>query len=259
MSITVPTPEPRLIDSGTTSPTSKRSRPVVLVGALLLAILLVLAWGAVRDVAAAESEPAPTSAQRSGTNRQPDASGLASVAAVGVNQCNGIQNVGGQAVRCTVTVTNNLDLSTGLASSTTELVACTGFANAALDCVTTITPSNQLVTSVTQCDGSGNGGGGTVTCSVIIVNNITGLAMTSPATVNQCNQAGTGGGTEPTVVCDPFPANTTNATVTQCNDSGTGGAAPCGSGARSCLPPRPPRCPSPSTSASGPATAVAAS
>ncbi|HEX8769256.1 MAG TPA: hypothetical protein VF711_00665, partial [Acidimicrobiales bacterium] len=147
----------------------------------------------------------------------------AGAAPVAVSQCNGTDNVGGRAVECHVTVTNNLDLATGLTSSSVTVEECHGAANAAPTCTTTITPSDQLVSSVDQCNGSGNGGGGTVTCSVEIINNITGSATPTSITVNQCNASGTGGGTEPTTDCDPFPANTTNATVTQCNDAGTGG------------------------------------
>jgi hypothetical protein len=168
-----------------------------LFGVLILVMALVTTWGASNSPAYA-------------------AGGAA------VNQCNGTDNVGGEAVACTVTVTNNLDLKTGTTSSTVTVKECHGAANAPPTCTTTTTPSTQLTTAVTQCNGSGNGGGGTVRCSVSIVNNITGNATTSPATVNQCNSAGTGGGTRPTKVCSPI-GSTTGATVTQCNSSGNGG------------------------------------
>jgi hypothetical protein len=144
-------------------------------------------------------------------------------AATSVSQCNGTDNVGGQAVECHYTITNNLNGS--VTSSTVTLTECHGAANApaTMVCTTTTTSSTDLVTAVDQCNGSGNGGGGTVECTVDIVNNITGTSTPSSATVNQCNSAGTGGGTPPTILCSPFPANTTNATVTQCNSSGNGG------------------------------------
>ncbi len=165
--------------------------------ALLLALLLALTGGVL----------SPTSA----------------FAAPAVNQCNGTDNVGGLAVECTVTVTNNLDVATGVRSSSLTVVACRGAANAPLTCTTTgPTASDQLITSVTQCNGSGNGGGGEVACTVRIVNNITGVADLTPATVNQSNGSGGGGGTEPTVVCTPIGV-TTDATISQCNDSGNGG------------------------------------
>ncbi len=170
---------------------------------LLFAGALMLSWGGVLGVAVQ-------------TN-----AGAASPAAV--NQCNGTDNVGGQAVACSVSVINNLDLGTGAASSTVTLTECHGAANAAPTCTNTpITHPNQLTTTVTQCNGSGSGGGGTVTCSVRVTNNITGTASTSPASIDQCNGSGAGGGTQPTVACTPI-GNTTNATITQCDNSGNGG------------------------------------
>ncbi len=140
-----------------------------------------------------------------------------------LSQCNGTDNVGGQAVECHYTVTNNLDGS--VTSSTITLEECHGAANdpATLVCTSSTTSSTDLVTSIDQCNGSGSGGGGTVTCTVDVINNITGTVTPTTATVNQCNASGEGGGTAPTVVCDPFPANTSGATVTQCNGSGNGG------------------------------------
>ncbi|MCA1684254.1 MAG: hypothetical protein LC708_03910 [Actinobacteria bacterium] len=140
-----------------------------------------------------------------------------------VSQCNGTDNVGGQAVECHYTITNNIDGDA--TSSTVTRRECHGAANdpPTLVCNSSTTSSNELVTSIDQCNGSGNGGGGTVTCTVDVTNNIVGTVTPMGATVNQCNEAGEGGGTAPTVVCDPFPANTTNATVTQCNEAGNGG------------------------------------
>jgi hypothetical protein len=139
-----------------------------------------------------------------------------------VNQCNGFDNVGGQSTECDVTVVNNLDQATGVTSSTLTIRECHGAANAEPTCITTVTTSTSLITQVTQCNGSGNGGGSTVTCAVNVRNNIVGTATPTNATVNQCNESGTGGGTEPTILCDPLGL-TTNATVDQCNTSGTGG------------------------------------
>ena len=147
----------------------------------------------------------------------------AAPASAAVNQCNGIANVGGQEVDCTVTIINNLNLATGVATSTVTTQVCTGAAGAPTCAAPTTTTSGQLTTSVNQCNGTGDGGGSTVKCTVTITNNITGTASTTGATVNQCNGSGTGGGTQPTVNCDPFPASTTNATITQCNSSGNGG------------------------------------
>lgn len=157
-------------------------------------------------------------------NQEPEVA-AAVVSPPSATQCNGTDNVGGQAVACDVQVVNNLDLATGETSSTTTVEECHGAANApaTVTCTTTVTPSDELVTSVDQCNGSGNGGGGTVNCNVSITNNISGAATPVPATVNQCNTSGQDGGTEPTTNCDPSPASTTDATVEQCNESGNGG------------------------------------
>ena len=141
-----------------------------------------------------------------------------------VNQCNGIDNVGGEALACDVTVVNNLDLATGVTSSTLTIRVCRGAAGVTdLLCTTTPGTFTDLTSSVVQCDGSGNGGGSTVTCTVSVTNNITGDATTSPATVNQCIGSAEGGGGGG-LVCSPL-SSTSGATITQCNGSGNGGGA----------------------------------
>lgn len=146
----------------------------------------------------------------------------AEAAPVGVTQCNGTDNVGGQSVACTVTIVNSFDVATGTASSTVTLQECHGFANTTPTCVTSSVPAASETTSVAQCNGSGSGGGGTVTCAVSIVNNITGAVTATAATINQCVGSGEDGGTQPTTQCSPL-GNTSGATVTQCNGSGNGG------------------------------------
>jgi type II secretory pathway pseudopilin PulG len=137
-------------------------------------------------------------------------------------QCNGTDNVGGMAVECDVVVTNNIDLDTGATSSTVTARWCHGAANTVLPCTTSAVTSAQLATTVDQCNGSGNGGGGTAECTVAITNNITGTATRLPAAIKQCVGSGTGGGTEPTVVCNPVN-DSAWPTIDQCNGSGTGG------------------------------------
>ena len=146
-----------------------------------------------------------------------------SVAQTSFSQCNGVDNVGGEAVECHYTVTNNLNGS--VTSSRVVLTECHGAANdpPTMVCTSSVSTSTDLVTAIDQCNGSGNGGGGTVLCEVDVINRITGTVTATAATVNQCNSSGTGGGTVPTTLCDPFPANTTGANVTQCNGSGNGG------------------------------------
>lgn len=144
-------------------------------------------------------------------------------AATPLSQCNGVANQGGQEVACTVTVVNNLNLATGLGSSTTTVTVCSGAA-ASTTCTTTPTSATNVITSVDQCNDSAGGSGGVLTCEVDVTNNITGNTTATPATVNQCVGSGTGGGTDPTVSCSPI-GSTTSATVTQCNGSGNGGGA----------------------------------
>jgi LPXTG-motif cell wall-anchored protein len=148
--------------------------------------------------------------------------GTASAAAPAIDLCNGSDNVGGEEVRCEVTISNTLDLASGVGSSTVTVQECHGAAGAPTCGPATTSTFSDVTTAVSLCNGSGNGGGGVVACSVRITNTITGNATTAPATVNQCNGSGQGGGTEPTVQCSPI-GSTTSATVTQCNDSGNGG------------------------------------
>jgi hypothetical protein len=115
-----------------------------------------------------------------------------------------------------------VNLTTGVTTSSLSGTVCEGAAHAPLTCTPWADSSNQLTSSVTQCNGSGSGGGGTVACTVSIVNNITGSATPSPITVNQCNSSAEGGGTQPTLSCNPI-GDTTGAGVTQCNGSGNGG------------------------------------
>lgn len=148
----------------------------------------------------------------------------AAPASPAVNQCNGTDGGGGNAAVCDITITNNLNLATGAVSSTVTTKDCLGAAGAPppVTCLVLTQNFPTLTTSANQCNGSGNGGGSNVICSVTILNNITGKFSTTAATVNQCVGSGTGGGTQPTLICDPSPANTTDATVTQCNQSGNG-------------------------------------
>jgi len=80
---------------------------------------------------------------------------------------------------------------------------------------------SQPVTAVTQCNGSINGGGGTLLCSVFVTNNFVGFTPSvTAATVNQCVGSVTTGTVK---ACSPYPANTTGAAITQCNGSANGG------------------------------------
>ena len=158
--------------------------------------------------------------------------GNSASAAETIAQCNSIDNTPGLGISCDVTVTNNLDVATGVASSTVILKECRGPANTAetdpsVTCKNTTMSYGSLVASVNQCNFAENGGGASVICNVYVTNKITGGSTTgvTAATVNQCNGSGAEG-SAPTLDCNPFPASTTSATITQCNGSANGGGAP---------------------------------
>jgi hypothetical protein len=132
---------------------------------------------------------------------------------------NGVANTGGLGLICRVTIVNTITPTGG--SSKTVVLECHGAAGApTAKCTTKTWLMNRLVTRVTQCNDSINGGGGTLRCSVTVTNNYVGTKPNTPGvTVNQC--VGSGGGI--TKDCDPFPANTTGAAITQCNGSANGG------------------------------------
>jgi len=139
-------------------------------------------------------------------------------------QCDSLFNTPGLGMDCTVAVVNNLDLATGVTSSTTTYTQCSGFANTALTCSGTTVSSTELVTSVSQCNSSLDGGGASMHCSVTITNNIVGDATAVGATVNQCNDSLTGGGIV-LRACNPDPASTSGAAISQCNNSDNGGGS----------------------------------
>jgi hypothetical protein len=132
---------------------------------------------------------------------------------------NSVGNTGGLGRICQVTIVNRITSSGSSAKVTVrECHGAAGNPNAA--CSTRISNLHAAVTKVTQCNSSINGGGGTLRCSVRVINNFVDMPTgASAATVNQC--VGSGGGI--TTKCDPFPATTTGATVTQCNGSANGG------------------------------------
>jgi hypothetical protein len=131
---------------------------------------------------------------------------------------NGVDNTGGLGLICQVTVVNRITASGGTAKVTVR--ECHGAAgNPQAACTTRVSNLTTLVTKVTQCNDSINGGGGTLRCSVKVTNNFVGMSTgATAATVNQCVGSGS-----ITTGCDPFPATTTGATITQCNGSANGG------------------------------------
>ena len=132
---------------------------------------------------------------------------------------NGVNNAGGQGLICEVTIENTITAVGG--SATVTVRECHGAAgNPQAACTVQVSILTEPVTSVDQCNGSINGGGGTLRCSVQVRNTYV-AQDPSPVsvTVNQCVGSGDGF----TVGCDPFPATTAGATITQCNGSANGG------------------------------------
>jgi hypothetical protein len=155
--------------------------------------------------------------------------GVGAASAATASDCNAYAaTLAGQGMECTVTVDNYID---GVAEySTVTIKECHGAAYTVLlatECTTTVIIDDELTDSVSQCNGTLNGGGSNVTCAVIVNNHFSGSPTPAIATLNQCIGSGAGG-TSPTgtpLNCAP-PGSTSGATVTQCNGSVNGGGAP---------------------------------
>lgn len=161
---------------------------------------------------------------------------------VSVSQCNDVGPSPQGAttlMTCTVTVVNTI--SGGRTSSTLTVSRECALGPCPPGNGIETSSSTDLITNVTQCNGSSNDAAHPIVCNVDITNNISadtpGANPVTAATVNQC--VGSGGGGGGTVACDPFPASTTSATVTQCNGSanGGGGAVACTVGTASTVSP----------------------
>jgi hypothetical protein len=148
----------------------------------------------------------------------------ARAATVGIDQCNGhAPGAAGAttAMRCTVTVVNTISGTTTGSTTTVTRKCALGPCSTPNGSFTT--RSSSLVTVIRQCNSSDNDAAHAISCSVNITNNITqntpgAQSLTAPG-VTQCVGSGKGGGG--VVDCKPAPA--TGATVTQCNGSGNGG------------------------------------
>ena len=116
-----------------------------------------------------------------------------------VDQCS---NVGPGAagattgMTCTITVVNTI--SGGTTSSTTTLTRLCSLDPCPSGNGTFVSSSTDLVTTVNQCNASGNDAAHPTTCDVTITNNISadtpGAQPVTAATVNQCVGSGGGGG-----------------------------------------------------------------
>jgi hypothetical protein len=130
-----------------------------------------------------------------------------------VEQCNGQFSGGGQGASCSVVVNNYLDIAAGTQSSSVVVTACNGSEGVpTASCSSESSTFPSLITGVNQCNGSADGGGSRLICSVSVINNITGEATPTPASIRQCNDATSA------LVCSPI-GNTTDATIEQCNNS----------------------------------------
>jgi len=147
-----------------------------------------------------------------------------------ITQCNAdtFPTGAGWEASCAVTVENTVgnDGSTSSRVTTTWCLAEAGVLPPE-GCTTNVTTSDQLVTSVDQCNGI-LAGGSNVTCFVEVINNVPFGTPTTAVTVNQCIGSGQGGVSPdgPPTDCDPVDSSTSGATVTQCNGSANGGGGP---------------------------------
>lgn len=109
-----------------------------------------------------------------------------------VNQCNASANGGGATLRCSITVINTI---TGAATTAAAAInQCVG----SLDtgdvraCDPDPATADASVDGITQCNGSVNGGGGSMTCSVDP--SLTSSNSAFSFLANQCNGSANGGG-----------------------------------------------------------------
>jgi len=149
----------------------------------------------------------------------------ASAAAFSVQQCNGhipgSPSLGATTIlNCDITVVNTIN--GGVRGSVVTIARdcladpCTGDVSQSF---------TDVVTNITQCNGSNNDASNTINCTVHVINNISAdtpnAQPVSAATSNQCN------GTPGLNTCNPSSSTTTNATITQCNGSGASGILNC--------------------------------
>jgi hypothetical protein len=137
-----------------------------------------------------------------------------------VNQCNGIVNGAGSNVYCNVTVTDNIPAGTPTSGVTVD--QCIGSAATSTEACAPLGSTTNA--TVTQCNGSANGGG-TYAGEPAAGCTVTGADSALPVTINQCNGTSNGGGSAVTcmaTMADVFvPASTAPTPAA----TGTGGTA----------------------------------
>ncbi len=132
-----------------------------------------------------------------------------------VHQCNGSDNVGGSTTICSVDIVNNISVDSPAAPTAITVSQCVGSGGGGGTNMTACIPSSQGSPTVTQCNGSGNGGGGLMTCTA---SGTTSAAF--PVSVDQCNGSENGGGS--------FVTCTTTITTNVIDTSVPGGGTPGG-------------------------------
>jgi hypothetical protein len=116
-----------------------------------------------------------------------------------VTQCNDSINGGGGTLLCSITVTNNyVGLSPTVTGATVN--QCVGSVTTGTVIACDPFPATTSGATITQCNGSGNGGGASLTCTATGTQS-TGLAVL----INQCNGSSNGGGTR--TVCSASMSN----------------------------------------------------
>lgn len=185
---------------------------------------------AVTDPALAVETDAPVVVVASASVEEAAVVTAANHTAPAVHQCNAdtFPTSAGWEATCDVTIENTLG-SDGATSSRVTTTWCLAEAGVLPPegCDTDVVTSNNLITTVNQCNGI-LAGGSNVTCTVQVINNVPFGTPTTGVTVNQCVGSGQGGVSPggPPTNCDPVDSSTSGATVTQCNGSANGGGAP---------------------------------
>ena len=111
-----------------------------------------------------------------------------------VTQCNGSIHAGG-VLRCSISVTNNF-VGVGPGATPASVNQCVGTGGGGTPVLFACDPfpANTSGAAITQCNGSANGGGASVTCTATGT-----MSGAAPVTINQCNDSANGGGS--LIVC----------------------------------------------------------
>jgi hypothetical protein len=142
-----------------------------------------------------------------------------------VNQCNGIVYGGGSNTYCNVYVINNVPVGTAAPGvSVDQCVGSAGGGGGGGSTQICNPTSSTTSATVTQCNGSGYGGG-TYAGETTVACTVTGGTSALPVTVNQCNGTGYGGGSAITCMStftnNFIPAASSSSSA---SPSGTGGS-----------------------------------